>query len=132
MIHLRLNNLRRPAGEVFCACLHVQGLILHLDSLIVLALTGAAEKRQTAFFGVVRSVFLDDFGIQHHGVCRSSSAFIKKGNDVFTNTDCSRRHADTAFPVRHQRVQQVLCNLQSSFVAPSDFPARKWGRASIL
>ena len=33
MIHLMLNNLRRPAGEVFCSCLHFQGLILHLEIL---------------------------------------------------------------------------------------------------
>ena len=39
MIHLMLNNLRRPAGEVFRARLHFQGLILHLDALITLTLT---------------------------------------------------------------------------------------------
>ena len=63
MIHLVLNDLRRPAGKVFRARLHLQGLILHLDSLISLAFTGAAEKRQTAFLGVVRAVLFDDLGI---------------------------------------------------------------------
>ena len=76
MIHLMLNDLRRPAGEVFRARLHIQGLILHLDGLIALALTGAAEKRQTTFLGVIRAVLLDDLGIEHHRICRSSSTFI--------------------------------------------------------
>ena len=87
MIHLMLNDLRRPAGEVFRARLHFQGLILHLDSLIALTLTGAAKKRQTAFLGVVRAVLFDDFRIEHHGICRSSSALIEKRDDALTNTD---------------------------------------------
>ena len=45
VINLMLNYLCRPSSEVFRACLHFQGLILHLDGLIALALTGAAEKR---------------------------------------------------------------------------------------
>ena len=68
MIHFMLNNLRRPAGEVFRACLHIQGLILYLDGLIALALTGAAEERQTAFLGVVRAILLDDLGIEHNRI----------------------------------------------------------------
>jgi hypothetical protein len=43
MIHFMLNDLRRPAGKVFRARLHFQGLILHLDGLIAFALTGAAS-----------------------------------------------------------------------------------------
>ena len=92
MIHLMLNDLSRPAGEVFRARLHVQGLILHLDGLIALALTGAAEKRQTAFLGVVRAVLLDDFGIKHHGVCRSSSALIEKSDNALKLSYHIRRH----------------------------------------
>ena len=111
MIHLMLNNLRRPASEVFRARLHVQGLILHLDGLIALTLTGAAEKRQTAFLGVVRAVLFDDFRIEHHGICRSSSTLVEKGDDALAHTNHIRRHADTAFPVRYQRIKQVLCNL---------------------
>ena len=45
MIYLMLNNLRRPAGEVFRARLHLQSLILDLDGLVALALTGTTEKR---------------------------------------------------------------------------------------
>ena len=111
MIHLMLNDLCRPAGEVFRAYLHIQGLILHLDGLIALAFTRAAEKRQTAFLGVVRAVLLDDLGIEHHGICRSSSALVKKSDDALAHTDHIRRHADTAFSVRHQRIKQVLCDL---------------------
>ena len=53
MINFMLNDLSGPAGEVFRTCLHIQGLILHLDGLISLALTGAAKKRQTTFFGFI-------------------------------------------------------------------------------
>ena len=82
MIHLMLNDLRCPACEVFRARLQLQGLILHLDGLIALARAGAAEKLQTSFLGVVRAVLLTDFGIEHHRVCRSSSALIEKGDDA--------------------------------------------------
>ena len=84
MIHLMLNDLRSPAGEVFRARLHIQGLILHLNGLIALALTRAAEKRQTAFLGIVCAILLDDLGIEHHRVCRCSSALIEKGDDALT------------------------------------------------
>ena len=97
MIYLMLDYLCRPAGEVFRTRLHIQCLILYLDGLIALALSGAAEKRQTAFLGVVRAVLLDDFGIEHHGVSRSSSALVEKGNDALTHTNHIRRHTDTAF-----------------------------------
>ena len=76
MIHLMLNDLCRPSGEVFRSCLHIQGLILYLDGLISLTLTGDAEKRQTAFLGVVRAVLLDDLGIEHHRIGMSSSALV--------------------------------------------------------
>ena len=68
MIHLVLNDLSRPAGEIFRTRLHLGGLILHLDGLIALTLTGATEKRQTAFLGVVRAVLPHDLGIEHHGI----------------------------------------------------------------
>ena len=76
MINFVLNDLRCPAGEVFRARFHIQGLILHLDVLIALTLTGTSKKRQTAFLGVIRTVLLDDLGIEHHRICRSSSTFI--------------------------------------------------------
>ena len=101
MIHLMLNDLCRPASEVFRSCLHLQGLILHLDGLITLTFTRATEKRQTAFLGVVCAVLLNNFGIQHHGICRCSSALVEKSDDALTYADHIRRHADTAFSVRH-------------------------------
>ena len=101
MIHLMLNNLCRPAGEVFRARLHFQGLILHLDGLISLTLAGAAEKRQTAFLCVVRAVLLDDFGIEHHGVRSRSSALVEKGDDALAHANHIRRHANAAFSVCH-------------------------------
>ena len=96
-----LNDLRRPAGEVFCTCLQLQGLILHLYGLIALALTGAAEKRQASFLGVVCAVLLDDLGIEHHDVRGGSSALVEKGDDVLAHTDHVRRHTYAAFSVRH-------------------------------
>ena len=83
MIHLMLNDLRRPAGVGFQPCLHCDSLILHFDGFIPLALAGTSEKRQTALFGVIRTILLNDFGIEHHGVYRSSSAFIEKRNNAF-------------------------------------------------
>ena len=73
MIHFMLNDLRRPAGEVLRARFHIQGLILHLDGLIALTLTGAAEKRQTAFLGIVCAVLFDNLGIEHYGICSLKS-----------------------------------------------------------
>ena len=126
MIHLMLNDLRRPAGEVFRARLHVQGLILHLDGLVAHALTGAAEKRQTAFLGVVRAVLLDDLGIEHHGIGWSSAALIEKGDDALAHADHIRRHAYTAFSVRHQCIKQVLCNLQIFFCCDLRLPCEEY------
>ena len=65
MVYLMLNDLRRPAGEVLRTRLHFQCLILHLDYLISLTLSWAAEKRQATFLGVIRTVLLDDLGIEH-------------------------------------------------------------------
>ena len=79
-----LNDLRRPAGEVFCACLHFQGLILHLDGLVALTLTWTAEKRQTAFLGIISAVFLDNLGIEHNRICRSSSVLVEKCDNALT------------------------------------------------
>ena len=115
MIHLMLNDLSGPAGEVFRARLHLQGLILHLNGLIALALTWGAKKRQAAFLCVVRAILLDDLGIEHYSICGSSSALVKKSDNALTHTDHICRHTDTAFSVRHQRIQQVLRDLQIVF-----------------
>ena len=87
MIHLVLIDLRRPADEVFRACLHLQGLILHLDSLVSLTLTETSEKRQTAFLGVVRPVLIDDFWIEHYRVCRNSPALAMERDDLLAYAD---------------------------------------------
>ena len=115
MIHFMLNDLSCPAGEVFRTRLHFQGLILYLNGLIALALTWSSEKRQAAFLGVIRAVLLDDLGVEHHGICRSSSALVKKSDDALMHTNHIRCHADTAFSVRHQRIKQVLRDLQIFF-----------------
>ena len=127
MINLMLNDLRSPAGKVFRTRFHIQGLILHLDGLVAFTRAWAAEKRQTPLLGIVCTVLLDDLGIKHHGICRSSSTFIKKGDYAFTDTNHIRRHTDATILVRHQRVQQVLRDLQIFLRSISDFPARKMG-----
>ena len=126
MIHLVLNDLCCPAGEVFRARLHLQGLILNLDGLIPLALTETAEKRQTAFLGVVCAVLLDDLGIEHHGIRGSSSALIKKGDNALTHADHIRCHTDAAFLVRHQRVKQILGDLQIFFCCDLRLPCKEY------
>ena len=55
MIHPVLNDLRRPAGIGFHPCLHLHGLVLHLDGFIPFALAGTSEKRQTAFLGFMNT-----------------------------------------------------------------------------
>ena len=125
MVNLVLNDLSRPAGEVFRARFHFGSLILHLDFLIALTLAGTAEKRQTAFLGVVRAIFFDDLGIEHHHIRRSSSALVEESDYAFTNTNHIRRHADTAFLVRHQRIKQILRDLQIFFCCDLGLPRKK-------
>lgn len=66
-----LNDLHRPAGIGFDSRLLIGGLIFHLDCFIALALTGIAEKRQTALFGVIRSLLIST------AVDRFSISFLK-------------------------------------------------------
>ena len=115
MIYFVLNNLRRPAGVGLDAGLEFRGLELYLDGFIAFARPRTAEKGQTAFLGVVRAVLLDDLGIEHNRIRRSSSALVKKGDDALLYADHIRRHADTSLLVRHQRVKQVLRDLQIFF-----------------
>ena len=127
MINLVLDDLCRPAGVGFDASLHFKGLILHLDGLIALALSWATEERQAILFGMVRAVFLDNLGIEHHGVRGSSSTLVKKGDDALTYADHICRHADTAFSVRHQRIKQVLGDLQIFFCCDLRLPCKEDG-----
>ena len=115
MINFVLYDLRCPTREILGMRFHFKRLKLHLDSLIALTLTRAAEKRQAAFLGVIRAIFLDDFRIEHYRVDRSSPALIEESDDPLTSADHIRRHADTAFSVRHQRIKQVLRDLQIFF-----------------
>ena len=126
MIHLVLDNLSSPAGIGFDASLHLGCLVLHLDGLVALTLARTTEERQTALFGIVRTVLLDNLGVEHHGVCGSSSALVEKGYNALTHADHIRRHADTAFSVRHQRIKQVLCDLQILFSCNLLLPCKEY------
>ena len=88
MIHLVLNDLCRPAGEIFRASLQFQGLILHLDGLISLTLTGAAEKRQTAFLGIVGTVLLDESGRAPTYTVMLNPEIIKRDGAYETEEGC--------------------------------------------
>ena len=125
MIHLMLNDLCRPASVCFNACLHFQGLILHLDGLISLTLTWAAEKRQATFLGVICAVFPDDLGIEHHRVCRSSSALIEKGDNALKLSYHIRRHSYTPLSMCMSVSSKSCATGKSCAVAGSDFLANK-------
>ncbi len=125
MIHLMLHDLSRPAGVGLCACLHLGGLILHLDALVSLALAWAAEMRQAAFLGFVDAVTLDDLGVEHHRVCRCSSAFVEKCDDALANAYHIRRHADARLFVCNQCFEQVICDLQIFFCSHLRLPCEK-------
>ena len=60
--------------------------IPRLDCLISLTLPLATKKRQTPFLGIISAVLFDDFGIEHHRVCRCSSALVEKCDDAFAHT----------------------------------------------
>ena len=115
MINLMLNYLCSPIAEVFGVDFHFKRLELNFDSFIPLALTRAAEKRQTAFFGFIYARLRDNLRIKHHRISRSSSALVKKGDDALAYANHIRSHADTAFSMRHQRIKQVLCDLPIFF-----------------
>lgn len=53
--------------------------------------------------------------INHHSLFRSSSTIIRKCDDTLLNTDLIRHHTYTAIFVRHQRIKQILCDLQIFF-----------------
>ena len=102
VIHLMLDDLCRPAGEVFRARLHIQGLILHLDGLIALTRSRIAEKGQAALLGVVRAVLFDDLRIEHHGIRRRPSALIEKGDDALAHAYHISCHTNTTFTMSHK------------------------------
>ena len=55
MVDLVLNDLSAPAGECFDAGLELLVLPLHLDGLIALARTRAAQQRKAAFLRIIRA-----------------------------------------------------------------------------
>ena len=124
MIHFMLNNLRSPTCEVLCVSFHLKGLKLYFNCFISLAFAWTAEKRQTAFFSIISAILLDNLGIEHHRVCRSSSALVKKGDNALAHTDHISCHADTTFSMCHQRIKQILCDLQIFFRCDLRLPCK--------
>ena len=110
MVDFVLNNLRRPPFIVFGAGLHFQGLILNLNGLISLALTGTAEQRQTPLFCIVGLILFEDDRVEHYCVCWGSSAFVKEGYDAFPNTDHIRSHFNARLTVSHQSLKEIIGN----------------------
>ncbi len=122
VIRFVLDNLHRQASVGFDSYLQFQGLILDLDGFIALARARTTKKRQTAFLGVIRTFLLDDLGIEHHGICRSSSTFVKKRDNALIIFAA----IPTQLSLCAINVSSKSCaTCRSSFVATSNFPARK-------
>ena len=111
MVYLVLNDLSRPAEVDLGMGFHIRRLIFYLDGLISLTFSRAAKKGQAAFLGVVCAALFDDLGVEHNGVRWHGAAFVKKGDNAFTNTDHICRHTDTAFSVSHKSFKQITGNL---------------------
>ena len=86
MVDFVLDDLCCPPLKIFGTSLHLKSLVLHLDGLIPLALTGTTEQREASLFGIVRFILFEDDGVKHYGVCRGSSAFVQEGDDAFTDS----------------------------------------------
>ena len=87
---------------------------------------------QVAVLGVVRAVFLDDLGIEHDRIRGDSSTFVETGNDALTHADHICYHADTAFSMYHQRIRQILCDLQIFFCCYLRLPCKGDGIALVF
>ena len=127
MIHFVLNDLCCPAGVCLDASLQFQGLILNLDRFITFTRTQTTEKRQTSLLGVIRTVFFDNLGIEHHGICGCSSTLVEKRDDAFFTPIIF-----AAIPTQRflctTSVSSKSCETgRSSLVATSDFPERNIG-----
>ena len=121
MVNFVLNYLCRETCKCFNAGLEFSRLPLHFYSLITSTLSGSSEQRKTAFFCIVGSRFLYDFGIEHNHIC----AVIIKSNNSFMHTDHIRRHTYTAVFVSNESIQQILRHLQIFFCCNLRFPRKK-------
>ena len=110
MVDFVLYDLCRPTFVILGAGLHLQGLVLNLDSLIPLALAGTAEQRQTSFFGIVRLILFQNDRVEHYGVRGLPSAFIQEGDDAFSYTYHIRSHTNAILSVSHQGLKEVIGN----------------------
>ena len=76
-----------------------------------------------------------DAGLQFQVLVLDFDGFIafartrsaEKGDDTLLDPDHIRRHADTAFLVRHQRIKQVMCDLQIFFCCDFRLPCKEDG-----
>lgn len=115
VVDLVLDNLRGPAGEKPGARLHGKVLPADLDCFETLAGACAAKQRKTAFGGVVRAAFADNFRIEHDCVDGQRAAVVKKRNDAFADAYHVGGHANARFTVRAERVEQVARGLNIFF-----------------
>jgi len=70
---------------------------------------------------------LDDLGIEHHRIGRNLPALIKKCYNALLRANHICRHAKAGMLMCHQRVKQILRDLNILFCRGFDFPARKIG-----
>ena len=101
MIDFMLDDLCGPAVTGLDAVLHLHSLVLNLDRFIAFTRTRITEKRQSSLLGVIRTILFNDFEIEHHRVCRNSSALVEKSDNMFSHTNHIRYHADTAIFMCH-------------------------------
>ena len=106
MIDFVLDDLGRPTGIGFKPGLKLGILVFDFNGPIPLDGPPSVQRKAT-FLGFVAVRTLYDFGVKHDHV----RAFVVKNDDTLANSDHVCCHADAAFRVGSQGIQQVLSNL---------------------
>ena len=123
MIYFVLNDLRRPAGKGFDACLDFGGLPLHFDGLIAFAFSWGAQQRKTTSSASYDHDFLIISGLNIVIYVPSLSNTITR-----LRTPIIFATIPTQLSLLAINVSSKYCTTcDSSFVAFSDFTPRKIG-----
>ena len=132
MVNFVLYDLCSPPFVVLGAGLHLKSLVLHLDGLISLALAEAAEKRQTAFLGIVCAVLIDDSGLSITVYVGARPLSSRKAMSAYARRLYSSpyRHSLVCVPSAYQAGSWRFTNLLS--LPPPAVLLEKSERTSIL
>ena len=127
MIHFMLYDLHCPAGVGFHLCSQLQRLILNLDDLIAFALTGASRSdRQLSSVSYTPSfLIISGLNITVYVGARPllSRKAMMRLRTLIIFAAIPPQLSLCAISVS----SRSLATYRSSFVATSDFPARKMG-----